>query len=116
MTQHGKLKVTKREFCYLYLTCVNTVEAGAITRTLLEKRLVVCVKQLPLSSNYWLNGKIEQTTEVLLIMESAMNLFEEVEKEVVKLNSYDTAVLEAVPITKVSKKAVDWMDENLKND
>lgn len=115
MTNRGGSGNAARQFCYAYLTCPNTVEAEEIAMSLLKKRLVVCVKQMPLSSNYWLNGKIEQTTEVLLIMESAMNLFDEIEKEVTRLHSYDTAVLEAVPITKVSKKAIGWMDENLKN-
>ena len=45
--------MTKPEFCYLYLSCPNTVEAGAIVTSLLEKRLIVCAKQMPVTSNYW---------------------------------------------------------------
>ncbi|MES2971213.1 MAG: divalent cation tolerance protein CutA [Patescibacteria group bacterium] len=106
---------SKREFCYLYLSCANTVETGEISKALLEQRLVVCTKQLPVSASYWDNGKIDQATEVLLIMESAMDLFEAVEAEVAKIHSYETFVLEAVPITKVSTNAQKWMNENLKN-
>lgn len=100
----------------MYLTCANTVETGQISKTLLEKRLVACTKQLPVSASYWDDGKIDQATEVLLIMESAMDLFEAVEKEVAKIHSYETFVLEAVPIAKMSKQAEKWMHENLKND
>ena len=106
---------SKREFCYLYLTCANTVETGQVSKALLEKRLVACTKQVGVSASYWDDGKIDQATEVLLIMESAMDLFEAVEKEVAKIHSYKTFVLEAVPIIKVSTNAEKWLNENLKN-
>lgn len=104
----------KREFCLLYVTCDNTVSASDIVSALLNKRLVVCVKQMPVSSHYWNEGKTEQSSEVLLIMESATDLFDQVEQAVSKLHSYKTFVLEATPIARVSKNAENWMNENLK--
>lgn len=106
--------MAKRELCLLYLTCDNTVSAGEIVDMLLNKRLVVCVKQMPVSSNYWHDGKTEQSSEVLLIMESALDLYDQAEHEIAKLHTYDTFVLDAVPIMRVSKKAEKWMNENLK--
>ena len=107
--------MSKKDFCYLFLTCPNTVEAGAVVSRLLNKRLIVCARQTPISSTYWWQDKIEQTTEVLLIMESDLRLFDEVEKEVAQILSYKTFVLEAVPVTRVSKDAEKWMQENLKH-
>jgi periplasmic divalent cation tolerance protein len=105
--------MANRNYCYIYLTCANTVEAAEIANTLLEKHLVICVKQLPVDSKYWWEGKIEHNSEVLLMMESALDLFDKVEKEVAKLHSYDTFVLETVEIAKVSQKAQTWLKENL---
>lgn len=101
------------DFCQLWLTCKDKTEAKKITTKLLEKRLVVCVKQLPVAADYWWEGKIERAEEVLLAMESRVSFFDEVEAEVAKLHSYDTFVLEAIPIVKVSKKAHNWLAKEL---
>ena len=93
-------------FCQFWLTCADKKEADKIANTLLVKHLVACAKQIPVTADYWWQGKIEKGNEVLLIMESRENLFDKVEKEVAKLHSYDNFVLEAVPVAKISKKIV----------
>jgi len=101
------------DFCYLYLTCEDGAEATKIAKELLKKRLIVCAKQLPITADFHWEGKITHGKETLLIMESRLDLFDQVEAEVTKLHSYDTFVLEAVPIAAVSKKASKWMKDNL---
>ena len=54
----------------LFLTCTDSEEAEKISVTLLKKRLVVCIKKIPISSSYLYKGKIESADEVLLIMDS----------------------------------------------
>lgn len=105
--------MTKRDYCYLYLTCEDAAEASRIATTLLDQRLVACAKQVPVQAAYWWESKVTHAKEVLLTMESALDLFDRVEAEVAKLHSYDTFVLEAVPIAAVSTKAKAWMEENL---
>lgn len=101
------------EFCQLWLSCVNEGEASIIARSLLDKKLIACAKQVAVNSTFRWQGKIESSDEILLIMESRVDLFENVEAEVKKLHSYDTFVLEAVPIEKISAKAQDWLKETL---
>lgn len=101
-------------FCQLWLACSNKKEGTEITRSLLVKRLVACVKQIPLTADYLWQGKIKHSDEVLLIMESREDLFDEVEEEVTKLHSYDAFVLQAVQISKVSKKAISWLKKELR--
>src|SRR5690606_13347543 len=100
-------------YCYLYLTCEDTREAAKITDKLLEKGLIVCAKQIQIKAKYWWKNQIVDGEEILLIMESALDLFDKVEEEISKLHSYDTFVLEAVPIAAVSTKAKNWMEENI---
>jgi periplasmic divalent cation tolerance protein len=105
----------KADFCQLWLTCADKKEADKIANTLLVKHLVACAKQLPVSADFHWQGKIEHSDEVLLIMDSKLDLFEEIEKEVAKLHSYETFVLEAIPVVKVSKKAENWLKSEIKN-
>lgn len=105
--------MAKRDYCYLYLTCEDATEASKISTALLEKKSIVCAKQMPVHAAYWWKSEITKGTEVLLIMESALDLFDEIEAIVSELHSYDTFVLEAVQIAKISQKATEWMEENL---
>ena len=105
----------KNDFCQLWLTCANKVEADKIARALLEKHLVACVHKIPIASNFHWQGKIKSSKEVLLQMDSLDDLFDEVEREVVKLHSYDTFVLQAVSVSRTSKKAEHWLEKELKN-
>lgn len=103
------------KFCQLWLTCKDKAEVDRITTVLLDKHLVACVRQIPISSNYHWKGKIEKSREILLMMESQIDNFEKVEAAVAKLHSYDTFVLEAVPVSKISKKAAAWLKQELRN-
>jgi periplasmic divalent cation tolerance protein len=107
--------MTKQTYCQLQLTCKDKSEADKIANTLLAKHLVACVRQMSVGSDYWWQDKIEHSDEILLMMESRMDLFGEAEKEVAKLHSYETFVLEASGIDKISKKAEMWLKKELKN-
>lgn len=103
-----------RQFVELLLTCEDEQEAGKIAQSLLDQRLVNCAKTLPVNARYWWKQEIEEAKEILLVMESAADLFDEIEVQVRMLHSYDTFVLQAVPFVRISKDAAEWMKDNLK--
>ncbi|MFO0920727.1 MAG: divalent cation tolerance protein CutA [Candidatus Saccharimonadales bacterium] len=100
--------------CQLWLTCKDKSEAGAIAKELLDKRLIACAKELDLSSHFIWKGNIENSAEVLLIMDSTEDLFSQVEEIVAKIHSYETFVLQAVPITHISWRSKEWIEEVLR--
>lgn len=102
------------KFCYLYLTC-DVKEADSLIEILLQKKLIVCAKKVPVSASYRWQGEIEKADEVMLVMESAEEKFDKVEAELQKAHSYDTFVLTAVPMVRISKDAKKWLEENLKS-
>ena len=97
----------------LLLTCVNQTEAKKITQSLLSKRLVVCVRQVEVNSEFLFNGQQEESDEVQLIMESDDDKFDAIESEVALLHSYDTFVLTAYRVDRVSKTAKEWLQNEL---
>ncbi len=100
------------KFCYMYLTC-DAKEADKLIDVLLQKRLIVCAKKIPVNATYWWEGEVEKAAEVMLMMESAEEIFDAVEAELKEIHSYDTFVLTAVPMVKVSKDAEKWLRKNL---
>ena len=98
----------------LFLTCANQKEANKIAKALLEKRLVVCVKEAPVNSDFLWQGKIDHASETLLIMDSNEELFDQVEQEIKKLHSYDQPVLVSVKTSQASAGVAEWMKKELK--
>lgn len=98
----------------LYLTCANDREADKISKSLLEQKLVVCAKKVPVSSSFFWEGKVNKAREVVLLLETEERLFDEIEQEVKKLHSHKVFVLFAIPVTTSSKGIAEWMREGLK--
>ncbi len=93
----------------LFLTCASSQEAALISRTLLEGKLIACAKSAPVTSRYLWKGNIENSDEVLLIMESEESKFAEIEKVVKSIHSYEQFVLIGFPITQMATGVDDWL-------
>mgnify|MGYP001945128145 CR=1 FL=1 len=95
------------------MTCADMAEGQRVSKVLLEKKLVACVKFLPVGADFLWDGKVDHNDEVLLMMESREDLFDQIEAEIAKVHSYDTFGLQATPINKLSKDAETWLHESL---
>lgn len=102
------------QYTNLFLTCKDQDEATKIADALLNDHLITCARFVPITSRYWWEGKIVGDQEVLVIMESREDLFKEVEAKVSELHSYDTFILQSVPLSQVSQGAAFWLDKELK--
>ena len=96
------------------LTCADKKEADKIGNALLKKKLIACAKEIPVSSSFWWKGKIDNSQEVLLMMESIEKNFEKVNKEIKKLHSYETFVLFSLPVGKTTEDVERWLKKELK--
>lgn len=96
-----------------YLVCADDREADKLSKILLQKKLVVCTKKLPVKSAFYWKSKIYNANEVLMLMESSEELFEKVETEIQKIHSHETFVFFSIPVNKASKGVAEWMKEGL---
>lgn len=97
----------------IYLTCVDDEEAHKISVALLEARLIACAKKSVINSSYWWEGKINHNNETLIMMETNEEKYDDIEKVVASLHSYDEFVLTAVPVLKFNSGVQEWLDDNL---
>lgn len=79
----------------------------------LQKRLVACVKAVPVHSSFHWKGSIEDNEEVVLMMETIGEKFDDLEKEVRKIHEDDTFVLMSVDVERTSSGVVEWLKEEL---
>jgi periplasmic divalent cation tolerance protein len=95
----------------VFCTCANTEEAAKIARLLVEKRLAACVNILPqIRSIYRWQGAIEDSTEVLLLVKSKRELFEQLRNEIAAAHSYEVPEVIALPIVDGAESYLQWMD------
>lgn len=102
----------KAKFCYFLLTCSNS-EKETIARELLEKGLIACAKFIPVESMYLWKGKIERDGEILILMESVEDNFEAVNAVIKKIHSYETYVMQMIPVKNINTDAQNWMLDEL---
>lgn len=104
------------DFIEVVLTCGSWEEAHNIVDVLLDKKLVACVEMSEVKSKYLWQNEVEEADEIKLTMKSVASHFETIEAEVKKLHSYDTFVLEALPVTRINEEAAKWLEENTSQD
>jgi periplasmic divalent cation tolerance protein len=77
---------------------------------LVEKQLAACVQMLPeIESVYRWQGKVERQREVLLIVKTTAARFEELEREVRAIHSYETPEIVALQLTAGSIPYLEWL-------
>lgn len=98
----------------VFLTAASVDEANRLADMLVDKRLAACVQIMrEMDSVYRWQGKVVTQREVLLIAKTLSSKFAEVEREVVKLHSYETPEIVAFPLTAGSAPYLEWLSANV---
>ena len=110
---------TKRETVkaiVVMVTCASKREAKTIATALVTKRLAACgnVVGFGVRSIYRWKGKMESAHETLLLLKTTTARFDELEKEIRRLHSYDVPEIIALPILAGSVAYLNWIAENTK--
>ena len=96
----------------VFMTAANGEEATRLAEMLVGAHLAACVQILPeMESVYRWQGKIERQSEVLLIAKTTREKFDDLEREVRALHSYDTPEIVAVPIVTASAPYLEWLSK-----
>jgi len=104
------------QFRVVLVTCATLPEARRISRSLLQKHLAACVNihTTPVESIYRWRGKIETTREHLLLIKTTARRLKSLEKEVLRLHSYETPEFLALPISAASRAYLRWLSDSCK--
>ncbi len=101
-------------YIVVFVTASKQEEAEKIARTLLEKKLAACCNIIGgVRSLYWWQGKIADDNEVLLVIKSRADMFNEIKGTVVALHSYTVPEIIALPVAAGSEPYLNWIDQSL---
>jgi periplasmic divalent cation tolerance protein len=102
------------EAIVVLMTAANGEEAARLADMLIGAHLAACVQILPeMESVYRWQGKIERQPEILLLAKTSLSKFEDLEREVRALHSYETPEIVALPIVAGSTAYLEWLNASL---
>lgn len=94
----------------VFCTCASHAEASRLAHSLVSEGVAACVNIVPaIESVYRWEGKIERSQEVLLLIKTTRGLFPALRESIIKLHSYDTPEVIAVPVADGSAKYLAWL-------
>jgi periplasmic divalent cation tolerance protein len=102
------------EAIVVLMTAATVAEASSLAEMLVRTQLAACVQILPpIESVYRWKEAIERQAEILLIAKTDRSKFEDLEREVRTLHSYETPEIVALPITAGSRPYLNWLSTSL---
>jgi periplasmic divalent cation tolerance protein len=96
-------------------TAATPEEAGRIGRTLVEERLVACATLIPaVQSIYHWEGKVETSTETLLLLKTGPGQLSALEDRLHELHSYQTPEFLILNVEAGSHPYIEWLQASLR--
>ena len=103
-----------RNIFIAFVTAPNIKVGRKIAKAILERRGAACVNIVTgLESHYWWQGKLECSSEILLIIKTTKARLSFLEKLVISVHPYETAELIAFPLTASTPKYLRWLVESM---
>ena len=101
----------------VFMTAGSREEAESLADMLVSNRQAYCVQIMPeMDSVFRWQGKVERQREFLLIAKTLSSQFGELEREVVKLHSYETPEIVAFPLSAGSAPYLKWLSASVTAD
>ncbi|HWS54522.1 MAG TPA: divalent-cation tolerance protein CutA [Pyrinomonadaceae bacterium] len=95
------------------MTAGSQEEAARLAEMLVGAHLAACVQIMPqMESVYRWKGAVHRAPEFLLLAKTTAACFDELEREVRSLHTYDTPEIVALPVTHVSAPYFEWLTTN----
>jgi periplasmic divalent cation tolerance protein len=92
------------------MTAANREEAVRVAEMLVSTRLAGCVQILPeIQSIYRWQGEVARDSEVLLLAKTTCGRFDELDRRVRQIHSYEIPEIVALPVTQVSAPYLQWL-------
>ena len=95
------------------MTAPDLRTARRLARAVLETRLIACANILRnVESHYRWKGKLERSTEVLLLLKTTAERLKELERKIVSLHPYETPEFVVLNLSSGNAHYLAWLNQN----
>ena len=92
------------------MTAGSREEAARLAEMLVGARLAACVQIMPeMESIYHWEGSVHRDPEFMLLAKTTQANFNDLEREVRALHSYETPEIIALPVAAISAPYLEWL-------
>jgi len=98
----------------VFITTATGEEAARLAELLVGARLAACVQILPkIESVYRWKDQVQREAEVLLLVKTTSDRFDELERQIRAIHSYETPEILAVQATAISDPYRKWLEDSV---
>lgn len=102
------------KYVVVLVTAKDVQEAQKIAKELLDAKLVACANLVPEIQSFFLwKGKMDEASEVLVVLKTQRELVAKVTAKVRSLHSYNVPEVIALPIVAGNEDYLNWIDESV---
>jgi periplasmic divalent cation tolerance protein len=96
----------------LLMTTVNDgAQARSLAARLIEDRLAACVQEIPIHSHYRWEGKLQRSSEILLLVKTSTAAADAAMQSIEKNHEYEVPEIIALPIAGGLPAYLKWLVE-----
>ena len=102
------------KFVVVLVTAPDPKSARRLAQAALRARLAACANLVPkIESHYWWQGKLETSSETLMIFKTTVARAAALEKLIIKEHPYDTPEFIVLPIAQGSRAYLNWLQQEV---
>jgi periplasmic divalent cation tolerance protein len=95
---------------FIYVTASSYEDAHRIGSAVVAERLAACANLLPgITSMFWWEGRVQEASEVTIILKTRSDLVERLTDRVRELHPYECPCIVALPISGGNGMFIDWI-------
>ena|SRR5579863_2617026 len=98
-------------YAVLLTSLPDRVAAQKLAEALVSRRLAACVQMLPIESVYEWKGKMEESTEILLICKIRREDYAEAESLILSQHTYEIPEVVMLPIEAGASGYLAWLEK-----
>jgi len=103
------------EFIVIYCTVPNKKEGKEIAGALLEHQFAACINLIDkMESIFSWDGEICEEKEVLMIIKTKKDLFDDVKRIIHKMHSYTVPEVISLPIAQADETYLKWIEHEVR--
>ena len=96
------------------VTCPDRAVAKRLAEALVRRRLAACVNIVPgIQSVFRWKGKVEQASEILLLVKTTAKAFQRLRRAILKLHPYDVPEIIALPVQAGHPAYLAWVSDSV---